>query len=442
DPAIGLRAVGRCLEDASPEVFIGNGVTDAIGRFYGWSKKSVRKRIRMQSLFGPRQDRRVHTEPLVAHPDAEAAIIFTSGSTGTPKGAVYTHGNFAALLDVLTNTFGIREDEIDLPAFPIFLILDCLLGVTAIVPDMRFPSPARTDAQRVLEAANQFHVTNMFASPVALDRIAAYARRSGQRLEIVERVITAGAPAPARVLEAFASVLSDEARFFGIYGATEALIMSVVDQRDVLAQARHQMARGAGVCIGRPVNGACIRILPITDEPVATWEATRELPANCVGEITIRGPHVTRQYAGRADLNDLHKIADTAGVVHRTGDLGYFDERGLLWYCGRKSHRVATTAGTMFTEQVEGIFNAHPPVRRTALVGWRGEPVLWIELEAPASSTDKDRIVAELRELAQADSQASQIERFLFIKRFPTDVRHNSKIIREKLAVMAQERLG
>ncbi len=61
------------------------------------------------------------------------------------------------------------------------------------------------------------------------------------------------------------------------------------------------------------------------------------------------------------------------------GDVGYFDEQGRLWYCGRKSHRVVTQDGVLFTEQIEGIFNAHPLVYRTALVGVQGKPVLWVE---------------------------------------------------------------
>jgi acyl-CoA synthetase (AMP-forming)/AMP-acid ligase II len=76
------------------------------------------------------------------------------------------------------------------------------------------------------------------------------------------------------------------------------------------------------------------------------------------------------------------------------GDLGYFDERGRLWYCGRKSHRVETRHGTFFTEQIEGIFNAHPLVYRAALVGVDSEPILWIELEANARDADKESVNA------------------------------------------------
>ena len=94
------------------------------------------------------------------------------------------------------------------------------------------------------------------------------------------------------------------------------------------------------------------------------------------------------------------------------------------------------------TEQIEGIFNLHPSVYRTALVGVDGEPVLWVELEPRARLTDRKRIVRELTALGQDHPQAAHIRTFLFLRRFPTDVRHNSKILRERLAHMAKDRLN
>ena len=125
-------------------------------------------------------------------------------------------------------------------------------------------------------------------------------------------------------------------------------------------------------------------------------------------------------------------------VIHRMGDVGYFDEEGRLWYCGRKSHRVITKDDVLFTEQIEGIFNVHPLVYRTALVGVDKEPVLWVEL---AKNGDKEKIKTELMDLAKDHPQASKIKTFLFMKKFPTDVRHNSKIIREQLTLLAEKRL-
>ena len=438
DPAIGLRNVTDCINESQPEIFIGSTLTHLIRKIYKWGNDSIKVNTTIPQLL--RNTQHGTPNPHLASPNSHAAIIYTSGSTGLPKGVVYSQQNFAAQLDMLRATFDIYEDEIDLPAFPLFALIDILLGVTSVIPDMRFPPPAKVDPAKVTDAINRFHVTNMFASPIMLDHVADYATKRGLQLPGLKRVITAGAPAPVTVLEQAAKLLP-HASIFGIYGATESLPISVIDSKEILEETRYLSAQGAGVCIGKPVEGVSVRVIRITDEPIPQWDDSLELPANQVGEITVKGGAVTKAYVARDDANRLAKIDDRGETVHRMGDLGYFDEQGRLWYCGRKSHRVETRYGAFFTEQIEGIFNAHPSVYRTALVGVDGEPALWVEIEASARNADEESIKRELIALAKDHPQAAQIKNFLFAKKFPTDVRHNSKIIREKLSAIASHEI-
>jgi olefin beta-lactone synthetase len=189
------------------------------------------------------------------------------------------------------------------------------------------------------------------------------------------------------------------------------------------------------------VAGLDVRIIRINDEPIATWSDELVLPMGEIGEIAVYGPQVTQEYFRRPDLTALAKIPDASRgrKWHRMGDVGYFDEQGRLWFCGRKSQRVVTSDRTYFTDPVEGIFNAVPGVFRTALVGVKraGEvrPVLCVELERGA------RPQAVIRdELIQRGTEfelTREIRTILFHPRFPVDIRHNSKIFREKLAVWA-----
>jgi acyl-CoA synthetase (AMP-forming)/AMP-acid ligase II len=116
-----------------------------------------------------------------------------------------------------------------------------------------------------------------------------------------------------------------------------------------------------------------------------------------------------------------------------------------LWFCGRKTQRLETVDGPLYTEQVEPVFNTVPGVRRTALVGvgesGRQRPVLCYELEAGAPGAQAS-IEAELRAHAARHPHTAGIDTFLRHPGFPVDIRHNAKIGREKLAVWAKEKIG
>ncbi len=440
DPAIGIKKVGECLAEARPDIFIGNGLTHILRIFFGWGKKSVKYKLTISSVKN--QSSKVkgsisnHQLPVTN----SAAVIYTSGSTGIPKGVLYSHENLNAQLDMLVETFNIQPDEIDLPAFPLYALIDALIGVTSVIPDITFPVPGKTNPERVIAAIQKFKVTNMFASPVVLDILAKFQRRTSgvQKLQSLKRVTTAGAPATIQLQENFRNLLNEETDLFGIYGATEVLPIAKVESREIF-EVKEKSAKGAGVCLGRPVNGARVRIIQISESEIQRWQDGLEVKPNIVGEITVLGAAVTGSYIAREEANRLSKIHEGDQVIHRMGDVGYFDEQGRLWYCGRKSHRVITNDDILFTEQIEGVFNVHPLVYRTALVGVNREPVLWVEL---AKNVDKKKTISELMNFAADHPQASKIKTFLFMKKFPTDVRHNSKIIREQLTLLAEKRLA
>jgi acyl-CoA synthetase (AMP-forming)/AMP-acid ligase II len=198
--------------------------------------------------------------------------------------------------------------------------------------------------------------------------------------------------------------------------------------------------------VGAPVPGLKVKVIRISDNPIPVWADDLVLPAGEIGEIAVKGPHVTRAYYNRPEATALAKILDSAGgFYHRMGDVGYFDERGRIWFCGRKSHRVVTPRGTLFTIPCEAIFNTHPAVFRSALVGVTNEPetepVLCVELEPQARGADRKELREELRAIGAKHPHTKPIKTFLFHPGFPVDIRHNSKIFREKLAFWASRQL-
>jgi acyl-CoA synthetase (AMP-forming)/AMP-acid ligase II len=187
----------------------------------------------------------------------------------------------------------------------------------------------------------------------------------------------------------------------------------------------------------------------VTDESITRWSDDLELPPGEVGEITVLGPVVTHQYKFEAQHTAAAKLAHAGRVRHRIGDLGYLDADQRLWFLGRKSHRLQTAQGMLPTVGIEGIFNTHPQVHRTALVGvgpaGSERPYLWVEPlpdAFPANASAEQRFADELREHASKHPAAAVVEGFLFHEGFPVDVRHNAKIHRGSLKREAEARLA
>jgi len=451
DPGIDKRALKQCLDEAQPEAFIGIPLAHVarlvlrwapsatrlvtVGRRLGWGGTTLAALERAGANGGA----------MLAATDGEdmAAILFTSGSTGVPKGVVYRHRHFVGQIQLLGSAFGMEAGGVDLPTFPPFALFDPALGLTSVIPDMDPTRPAQADPARLHDAIQRFGVTQLFGSP-ALMRVLA---RHGRPLPTVTRVTSAGAPVPPDVVATIRSLLPADAQFWTPYGATECLPVAVVEGRE-LERTRAATEAGAGTCVGSVVAPNEVRIIAIDDAPLADWSQARVLATGEVGEITVAGPTATDSYFNRPQATAAAKIRETLAdgstrVVHRMGDVGYFDAQGRLWFCGRKTHRVETAQGPLYTEQVEPVFNTVPGVARTALVGvgpaGAQVPVLCVELQRGQS--DSPALREALRAQATLQLPEANLQHVLMHPAFPVDIRHNAKIGREKLAVWASAEL-
>lgn len=497
DPGMGRRNLIGCLAEAEPEGFVAIPLVHAVrsllrhrfpktrlnvtvGRRWFWGG------VTLDELRGTTNSREPtapapsengpHSSPLsegegtvAVGADDPAAIIFTTGSTGPPKGVLYTHGTFDSQVDQIRDFYDIRPGEIDLPCFPLFGLFNCAMGVTAVIPDMDPSRPALVDPAKIIEAATDWSATQAFGSPAIWDRVGRYCEARGVRLPTIRRVLSAGAPIPAEVLRRIKACIHSEGDVHTPYGATEALPVAsnsasevcgvgVVEGDSPIFALRKlgqspggtaaQTRLGAGVCVGRRFSGVRWKVIRVVDGPIRSLAEAEELPAGQIGELIVAGPMVTRQYVTRVEWNALAKIADGPDVWHRMGDSGYLDAEDRFWFCGRVAHRVLTTAGPMYPVRCEAIFNQHPDVRRSALVGvgpaGRQRPVILIEPHQgrmPKSQQAQAALLEGIRQLGAANPLTKDIADFLLHPAFPVDIRHNAKIFREKLAVWAGKRL-
>lgn len=449
DPGLGLAGIGSCLKEVQPEAFIGIPLAQMARIAFGWGKNSIRKTITVGSaVFGTRwsdvlRKGSVLNTSLVCNAVDPAAILFTSGSTGVSKGVVYEHEQFHAQVQLLKSLYQIAPGEVDLPTFPLFGLFSPALGMTAVIPEMDFTKPAKADPYKILGAIRHFKVTNLFASPALLRRLASLPK--DVEFPTLKRILSAGAPVPARDVANLAGRLNPGIYLHTPYGATESLPVATISSAVILSETQQFTSSGKGVCVGNPVQGIDVRIIKIDDEAFEKWSESLRVPQGEIGEIVVRGPVVTKHYFNRPVQTNLAKILDVdAQTLHRMGDLGYFDAEGRLWFCGRKSQRVSSANQIFHTVPIEGIFDSVPGVFRSALVGV-GEPgkqipVLCVEKEKGMISDQE--LLRNLASRALLYPQTKDLTKFLIHPSFPVDIRHNSKIKREELAAWAAGRLS
>ena len=434
DPGIGKDNVKGCLAQAAPQAFLGIAKAHLARRVLAWAPSAtVLVNVGRAPVPGARTLRSVEDagrwrQPF-APPDrpdgSPAVIVFTSGSTGPPKGVEHGESQLVAQAELIAELYDLGPGEVSLSTFPPFALFGPVLGMTTVVPRMDATRPASVVPSRVVGAANRFGATVMFGSPALLDTVS----RAGGSMPTLRRVISAGAPVPRPVQRRVLAMLPPGAQVHTPYGATEALPVATIGSAELLGLPED------GICVGRPVPGVDLALVRVTDEPLASMSDDLRVGAGEVGEVVVRGPVVSPAYADRPEATAAAKLDWDGQVAHRMGDLASQDAEGRLWFAGRKAHVVHTASGPMFSVPCEEVFNLHPAVRRSALVGvgpaGQAEPVLCVQLETGTSPSPE--LTAELLALGAADPRTAAVRRLLYKDDFPVDIRHNSKIDRAEL---------
>lgn len=461
DPGMGKGNLFQCLEDADPDGFVAISKVQAVWRFMRlrFPNAEYSLTVGRRWFWGGPTLKSLRSKPWPGSCIAEvtdddpAAIIFTTGSTGAPKGVLYQHRTFNTQVDEISRQYGIQPGQTDLPGFPMFGLFNCAMGSTAVIPDMDASHPAAVNPKNILEACRDWNVTQSFASPAVWKSVGRWCHENGEKLENVRMILSAGAPVQENVLRSIREIISPDGEIHTPYGATEALPVATVSSTEILNETAAQTRKGAGVCVGRKFPSIQWKVIRITDEPIPMLDGVEELPQGQIGELMVTGPQITREYVTRREANALAKVHEKGPegqdvVWHRMGDVGYLDAQGRFWFCGRKAHRVETVYGPFFSVCCEAIFNEHPDVSRSALVGvpsrdlpeGKLKPVIIIEPKSEEILLEDARLAKfreELQRLGAGNSLTERIETILFHPSFPVDIRHNAKIFREKLAVWA-----
>ena len=456
DPGLGVKRMLHCFNAVNAEAFIGIKRAHIFRLLLARHFKSVKiwitagKRLFWGGYSLKNLAKQITTPYQMAEttPNELALINFTTGSTGPAKGVEYTHEMINKEYQSLKLNYYNNPDHIDLATLSLFALYDILIGVTAILPKIDATKPALVDPQNIIDPIKQFNASMMFASPALLNRVGKYGIEHNIKLPTLKTGLAGGAPVTLSTMKVFQQLLSDDASILTTYGSTEALPISSIDYKTLEVNCRHKTEVGMGTCIGKPLESVEVSIIEITDTPIPQWDEKLLVPNGTVGEVVLKGTIVSQSYYKNPQANSLNKIKDGNENRHRMGDLGLLDEEGQLWFCGRKQQRVITSKTTLFTVQCEGIFNQHPAVFRSALVGIGDKnnqtPVICIELEPEQVENikipkEKAALTQSILNIGKAHTLTQEISTLLFHPSFPVDIRHNAKIGREQLAIWAEQ---
>ncbi len=471
DPAVGYRNVAERLSRVQPEAFLGNALAH-LGRItFGWGPRDLRKLVLTESPLVPggriikgfppfpgarsikslRRHAPAAPQPPQVGPDDPCAVLYTTGSTGPAKPSLYLHRNFCQLFRNAHHSWRFDPDHevpVDMAVFPAFLFIPISAGGTMVVPPIDFArqGPAKVNSAAMIQVINDCKVGSFFAAPILIENLAREALARNLTMPSLKRVIGAGAPISGPVERMLNAVMAPDGELAANYGATEAMPSTELSSHEHLDGLWDMTEQGAGVCVGYALPGVELKIIDIVDGPVDSVEETSQLPTGHVGEILVRGKHVSPEYYRDPESTHKNKVPDPQGDWHRFGDVGYLDAQGRLWVCGRVSQRVKAAGGNVFPLQVEPLFDAHPKVRRSGLVGVPGPagelPVLCVEVEPGVGRNELAGLRQELLARAADSEMANQIHAILFKDTLPVDPRHNSKIERGHLAEWAAQQLS
>jgi acyl-CoA synthetase (AMP-forming)/AMP-acid ligase II len=310
-------------------------------------------------------------EPVRVAPDADApaVLLTTSGTTGEPKFVTHT----LATLSEAAKSFehwDLDGDQITTLFCPmvhgsgLFTMLACIqLGVPFILFE-------RFDPDAILDAIERHRCTWALGLPFMFGALLRRQRARPRNVDSLRTCVAGGDICPPQLQDQFPS-------FFGIP------LRSFWVSTEACGSLTYGLQPGP---VSRIVTGTQVRLVDDNRRPVPRGE---------VGELVVRGPHVTIGYwAGPGQIKD----APEEGWFH-TGDLMQQDEKGDLWFVSRKKQLIVRGGSKISPVEIERVLMAHPAVGDAAVVGVPdpdlGQRVAgFVQLADSAQSADADEILA------------------------------------------------
>jgi len=372
-------------------------------------------------------------EAYESKPTDTALITFTTGSTGLPKAANRTHQFLNEQFNALLIKLQTKAHEVELVTLPIVLLVNLGIGACSVI--VKPFSKISNDAyfKSILQTIQSKKVNRICASPHFLIELALYAKRSGISMNQISKVFTGGGPVSIENAKQLLGVFRN-ANIQIIYGSTEAEPISSIDAFDL---AKNSGNEDNGICVGAIFQFTTVKIIKISQAPCILSEGQvlneLELKTGEIGEIIVSGPHVLNDYYNSPEALKMFKILDENNIVwHRTGDVGYMDEKKMLYLCGRTENIFEINGEYASQYSIENFFN-HSDFFESGTIMKEGDLLIAaIVLKKSANP---------LKGIQHVQENYPWLNGIIILKNLWWDKRHHSKIDYKKLRKLIQEKI-
>ena len=396
EPATGRSGFRHAAKVTNPHGLLASPVIHALALLFP-ETRTIPVRLSAAMPSGRRSGSIKDRFETVADQDP-ALISFTSGSSGASKAMLRSHGLLRAQHAALSPLIEPHNDaEIDLIAFPAF-VLTCLgHGTTAVMPNWNLRRHDRAARISIIRQAQKIGATRLLVPPVIAGTLA------GSPLPpTVHRLLTGGGPLYPDVARKFLAG-APNIGLTVVYGSTEAEPIAYANMEAFDHAIWDEASAGAGLPVGAPIPGIKMKIID--------------------DEIVVAGPHVNQGYLDPA-RNHESKINDGGTIWHRTGDAGCLDAKGQLWLLGQHSSSI----DGLFPFAIESVARLWPGASSVAFTNVCGQPILFV--------------AGDVKQLASWRWEAGKIGNIdvEHVETIPMDRRHRSKPDLQRLRRMLRRR--
>ena len=280
--------------------------------------------------------------------DDQAMILYTSGTTGQPKGVTLGHSQLAANTAAILDYLRIDAGDSVLTPLPFYYSYGLSVLLTHLAVGARIVlAPSAVFPQPLVEAIASERVTGFSAVPSMFALVCAKTRLDGLDFSALRYLTQAGGAMSAALTTQLRAAFPGAA-LFAMYGQTEA-----TSRLTWLPPERLDDKAGS---VGIPVRGVRLKIADEDGNP---------LPPGMHGEVLAQGPALMRGY-----WNDPQASAAAVrdGWLH-TGDIGWLDQDGFLFLCGRRSDMIKTGAHRVHPQDIEDVILEVHGVEEAAVTG-------------------------------------------------------------------------